>query len=221
MQGETECLNKDQATALKKYAYDQQFWERQIKASKGFEWSKSMLNQMMSWASKFNEDDEVIECALCKVDLFHQEQNDALGIVKLFEGGDIEKAIQRIEAFGGEDIKQKERKFRLIILSIIEVIFVRNNYESFIIQRILPLSKELSEFPSDFYWPNAVDSYTLFKLCFELNQLGVRSDLFLTNDFEINFEWINESVEFSDDEINYLIFIAKNTKFLINAVQII
>ena len=46
MQGETECLNKEKAAALKQYAYDHRFWERQVKASKGFEWSKHMLNHM-------------------------------------------------------------------------------------------------------------------------------------------------------------------------------
>ncbi len=47
MQGETECLHKDHAEILKKYAYDQKFWDRQIKASKGFEWTKRMHNEMM------------------------------------------------------------------------------------------------------------------------------------------------------------------------------
>ena len=73
IQGEKECLNKAHADALKKYAYDQKFWERQVKASKGFEWSKKMLGEMMSWASKF-DDEEVIECALNKVDLPRPER---------------------------------------------------------------------------------------------------------------------------------------------------
>jgi hypothetical protein len=220
MQGEKVCLNKEHAISLKKIAYDQAYWERQVKASKGFEWSKKILNEMMQWASKFDEE-EVIECALNKVDLYHQEQNDSPRIVQLVADGDIETALQRIEAFGGNDLKQKEREFRLIISSIIEVIFLRNNDESLIKKRILPLSKKLSEFPADFYWPNSLDSYTLFKVCFELHQLGIECNLFLINDFKINFEWINESVKFSTDEINYLIFIAKNTTFEINSIQII
>jgi hypothetical protein len=219
MQGEKVCENKEHAISLKKLAYNQQYWERQVKASKGFEWSKKMLNEMMHWASKFVEE-EVIECALNKVDLHHQEQNDVPRIVKLLAEGDIDTALQRIGAFGGDDLKQKERELRLIILSIIEVLFVRNNDESLIKQRILPLSKKLSEFPSDFYWPNTLDSYTLFKVCFELHQLGIGSDLFLNNDFEIKFEWLNENIDFSDDEINYLMYVAKNSIFVINSILI-
>ena len=102
MQGEKVCLNKKDAISLKNIAYNQLYWERQSKASKGFEWSKKMLNEMMVWASKFDEE-EVFECALNKVDLYHQEQNDAQRIIQLVTDGDIEIALQRIEAFGGGD----------------------------------------------------------------------------------------------------------------------
>jgi hypothetical protein len=84
MQGETECVNKEQATALKKHAYDQRFWERQIKASKGFEWSKKMLNEMMTWASKFNKDEEVIECALQLVNIHDLVQSAGIQIIDFF-----------------------------------------------------------------------------------------------------------------------------------------
>jgi len=120
MQGEKECLNKEQAAALKKYAFDQQFWERQVKAIKGFEWSKKMLGEMMSWASKF-DDEEVIECALNKVDLYHQEQNDAPRIVQLVADGDIETVLARIEKFGGEDKEGLQRKFILYMLCLMEL----------------------------------------------------------------------------------------------------
>jgi hypothetical protein len=220
MRDETECLNKEHAAALKKYAYDQQFWERQYKSSKGFEWSKRMLNQMMRWASKFNEDEEVIECALNKVDLYHQEQNDAPRIVQLVADGDIETALERIEKFGGNDQKQKEKEFKLIVLSLIDI-FSGNEYtESDLKQTVLPIAKKLRELTSDFYWPNAVDSYTFFKVCFEMYQLGVEPDLLAINDFEINFDWITDISELSNHEIHFLIFVCEKSKSIINAINI-
>ena len=95
---------------FKKLAYDTAHWNRQIEISKGFEWSKKMLNEMMQWAAKY-DDDEVIECALNKVDLHHMEQNDAPRIVELVANNDIETALQRIEAFGGNDKEGLQRKF--------------------------------------------------------------------------------------------------------------
>jgi hypothetical protein len=61
MQGDKICLNKKDSISLKKLAYAQQYWERQVKASKGFEWSKKILDEMMQWASKFDEEEVIDE----------------------------------------------------------------------------------------------------------------------------------------------------------------
>ncbi|MBM3418855.1 MAG: hypothetical protein FJY17_08065, partial [Bacteroidetes bacterium] len=63
----TAAMGSKDASELKALAYSTAHWNRQIEISKGFEWSKRMLNDMMLWASKY-DDDEVIECALNKVD---------------------------------------------------------------------------------------------------------------------------------------------------------
>lgn len=57
-------------------AYSQKHWQRQIKISKGYSWTKKALKEVMTYASKY-DDDEVIECGLQMVDLHHQEQNAA------------------------------------------------------------------------------------------------------------------------------------------------
>ena len=93
------AMESKDATALKTLAYSTIHWNRQVEISNGFEWSKRMLNDMMLWASKYDYDD-VIECALNKVDLHHQEQNDAPRIVGLVVQSEIDIALQRIEAFG-------------------------------------------------------------------------------------------------------------------------
>ena len=84
--------------SLKKIAYDNSHWNRQIEISKGVEWSKNMLNEMMLWASKYNEE-EVIECALNKVDLKYKVNNDSKRIVELVAQENIEIALQRIDYF--------------------------------------------------------------------------------------------------------------------------
>jgi hypothetical protein len=115
-------IEKGDAFSLKSLSNDTTHWKRQIKISKGFEWSKRMLNDMMLWASKF-DDDGVIECALNKVDLLHLEQNDALGILEFISQGEIEIALQRIDYFNTTNtsigIQKKFILFYLILLDVI------------------------------------------------------------------------------------------------------
>ena len=226
MQGVTEYLNKEHAAALKKYAYDQQFLDRQIKASKGFEWSKSMLNQMMTWASKFNEDDEVIECALNKVDLYHQEQNDAPRILQLVADGDIETALERIEKFGGEDKEGLQRKFILYMLCLIELLYTNQTLSVENKDNVERVLKDLEmSFPKKVSYFNAnrndfsPETNTLFdaKLFFPdiiiLDLIWVLStyqfdiSVFKNVTSDIDFSWIEDwsRIEFqSEKERKYL-----------------
>jgi hypothetical protein len=60
--------NNNRGNELKELAYSTTYWNRQIEVSKGFDWSKRLLNDMMLWASKY-DDDQVIECAFKKIQL--------------------------------------------------------------------------------------------------------------------------------------------------------
>jgi hypothetical protein len=203
MQGETECRNKEHASALKKYAYDQQFWERQIKASKGFEWSKKMLTQMMSWTSKFNEEEEVIECALNKVDLYHQEQNDAPRIVQLVADGDIETALTRIEQFGDKDKEGLQRKFTLYMLCLMELTDNADASEKKIkqINQFILMYEEL--FTKSYDFSGAVPFQHIFKIALNLDGMDVDYRILFTN--YKNYSAINKfcmyKIQFSMREI--------------------
>jgi hypothetical protein len=217
MQGETECLNKDQATALKKYAYDQRFWERQVKASKGFEWSKHMLNQMMSWASKFNEEDEVIECALSKVDLYHQEQNDAPRIVQLVADGDLETALDRIEKFGGGDKEGLQRKFILYMLCLMELTLLdskdKNHAKTSIEKLLKHFDQNIPAYQPDLInWNDFFPSYLVLFIAIEniKNNVNVESIFKRTNRFGFNKIILNNA--------NYREFI-KHYQFLVKHID--
>jgi hypothetical protein len=101
MPDEKVCLNKEHAITLKKLAYNQQYWNRQVKASKGFEWSKRLLNEMMVWASKFNEDEEIIECAYYHMELRSKELSEIDSILEQVEQeNEIDSVINRIFNYG-------------------------------------------------------------------------------------------------------------------------
>jgi hypothetical protein len=163
-------------SALKSLAYNTTHWNRQIKISKGFDWSKRMLNDMMLWAAKY-DDEEVIECALNKVDLNHLEQNDAPRILELVAQNDIETALQRIESFGGNDKEGLERKFILYMLCLLELTLLNSKYKPFREEAINKLLKHLDDnIPVDYSilnWNDFFSSYLVFLMACEWEKIGL------------------------------------------------
>ena len=127
--GLSAMLNGD-GKKLLDLAYSQTHWQRQLKFSKGFNWTKTGLKAVMTWASKYN-DDEVIECGLQMVDLHHQEQNAAPQIVALVAEGEFDAALKRIEQFGGNDRVGAQRKFCLYMLCLLELTYSENTERSY------------------------------------------------------------------------------------------
>ena len=209
MQGEKECLNKAHADALKKYAYDQQFWERQIKASKGFEWSKRLLNEMMLWASKFNEDEEVIECALNKVDLYHQEQNDAPRIIQLVSDGDIETALARIEQFGGKDKEGLQRKFILYMLSLMELTLLDSKNKDFAKGGIEKILKHLDDqLPIDhtvLNWNDFFPSCLMFQMASVWRNLNLDIKVITNRTNRFDYDWIASNGSYDRSQVELLL----------------
>ena len=127
----TAMLNGD-GKKLIYLAYSQKHWQRQLKISKGYFWTNNGLTQVMTWASKYN-DNEVIECGLQMVDLHHQEQNAAPQIVALVAEGEFDAALKRIEQFGGGHLRVGiQRKFSLYMLCFLELIYSENDDRDFI-----------------------------------------------------------------------------------------
>jgi tetratricopeptide (TPR) repeat protein len=199
--------NKD-AVALKTLAYDTAHWNRQVEISKGFEWSKSLLNDMMIWASK-HDDEEVIECALNKVDLYHLEQNDAPRIVELVAQNDIETALGRIEAFGGNDKEGLQRKFILYMLCLMELTLLGSKDKPFRKEAIEPLLKHLDDnLPADhsvLNWNDFFPSYLMFKMACEWAELGLDYIRVYKRTDDWDKDWINENGQFNKLQIEVLI----------------
>ena len=168
-------LNGD-GSKLLAIAYDQNHWQRQLKFSKGYTWTKNGLREMMAWASKHN-DDEVIECGLQMLDLHHQEQNAAPQIVALVAEGDFDVAIKRIEQFGGNDKEGLQRKFILYMLCLMELTLLDSKNKPFSKKGIEKLLKHLDEqLPVDhsiLNWNDFFSSYLIFQMACEWEELGL------------------------------------------------
>ena len=116
MQGETECRNKEHALALKKYAYDRQFWERQISLTQRYVLPKLSLDNLIRWGTKFDDKRIIFEANLKLIELANIEikqttQDSLIELVKF----DFELAISRIQ-----DLQIDARSKFILILSVFQ-----------------------------------------------------------------------------------------------------
>ena len=202
------AIEKGDGTVLKLLAYNTTHWNRQVEISKGFEWSKRMLNDMMLWASKY-DDEEVIECALNKVDLHHQEQNDAPRIVELVAQNDIATALDRIDKFGGQDKEGLQRKFILYMLCLLELTLLESKDKPFRKEAIEKLLKHLDDnLPVDhsvLNWNDFFPSYLMFLMACDWAELGLDYLILYkrTNDWEKN--WLSKKSSYVEIRFDVLL----------------
>lgn len=201
---------KERGSELKALAYNTNHWNRQIEVSKDFDWSKRLLNDMMLWASKY-DDDQVIECALNKVDLHHMEQNDAPRIMDLVAQNDIETALQRIESFGGIDKEGLQRKFILYMLCLMELTLLDSKdkpFRKYAIEKLLKHFDDNKNMPVDhsiLNWNDFFPSYLVFIITSQLCELDFDGLILFKRTSSWDIDWIKEKGPYSDFQINILI----------------
>ena len=206
-------LNGD-GQKLLNLAYAQTHWQRQLIISKDYNWTKSGLHSVMTWASKY-KDDEVIECGLQMVDLHHQEQNAAPQIVALVAEGDFESAMKRIEQFGGNDKEGLQRKFILYMLCLMELTLLDSKEKSFQKEGIEKLLKHLDEqLPVDhsvLNWNQFFSSYLIFQMAFIWEILGINYLIVFKRTIVWDFIWIK----------NFKIIGIKSLKVLLDCAELL
>lgn len=187
-------LNGD-GRKLIEQAYSQAHWQRQLKISKGYSWTKNGLREVMSWASKHN-DDEVIECGLQMVDLHHQEQNAAPQIVALVAEGEFDAALKRIEEFGGNDKEGLRRKFILYMLCLMELTLLDSKDKPYRKEGIEKLLNHIdTQLPIDhsiLKWNDFFPSHTLFLIACECANLNLDFTILFKRTDDWDNDWLDE-----------------------------
>jgi hypothetical protein len=200
--------NQEEGLAFKKLVSDTGYWNRQLEISKGYDWSKKMLNLAMIWAAKQNTD-EIIEYALNKVDLHNMEQNDAPRIVEMVAQNDIETALQRIDAFGGNDKEGLQRKFTLYMLCLMELILLDSKEKPFrksAIEQILThLDEKIPVDHSLLNWDDFFSSYIMFKIASELKVIGIDFLRVYNKTDKWKTDWIAEKGPYTQLQLDVLL----------------
>jgi hypothetical protein len=202
------AILKGSGSKLIDLAYNQNHWQRQLKISKGYIWTKSGLHSVMNWASKYN-DDEVIECGLQLVDLHNQEQNAAPQIVSLVAEGDFDSALKRIEQFGGNDKEGLQRKFILYMLCLMELTLLESKIKPFRREGIEKILKHLDEqLPVDhsvLNWGEFFSSYLVFQLADRWNELALDYLIVYKRTDHWDNDWIQEKGPLSDLQLELML----------------
>jgi tetratricopeptide (TPR) repeat protein len=166
-----------------------------------------MLNLAIVWAAKQNTD-KLIECALNKVDLHYMEQNDAPRIVELVAQNDIETAMERIEAFGGNDKQGLQRKFTLYMLCLMEVTLLESNDKPFrraAIEKLLShLDENIPVEHSILNWNEFFPSYLIFTMACEWAEMGLDYLRVYKRTDNWESDWIAEKAPYSFNQYQIL-----------------
>ena len=207
-----QAMGTGSAEAFKNLAYNRTYWDRQLEISKGFEWSKDMLNDLLLWAAKY-DDDEVIDSSLLKLELYHKEKNATNQIIELLTQNDIKSVINRIDTLGGNDWKGFKAKFKTILACLIKLTFSdsdskhRQNHIKSIIEYFddsFPVEQEV------FNCTRYFSDYTMFQLSSIWAELGIDYSSFYKRSFhdyyDNEFHWIKSGGPYNQWQIEVLIY---------------
>ena len=116
-----DALKDGNGEKLISFCYDQSIWKRQIEKSKSYLWTRSALLSLMTWASKYS-DEEVVECSLHFIDLYHQEQNDFQSVILLVKNQEFNQVKERLKSLGNQNSVIDSKRNCLLLLYLLKVV---------------------------------------------------------------------------------------------------
>jgi hypothetical protein len=208
--------NGDSRINLVQIASDEDFLNRQVMISNGFNWSKATNTcalYILSYENELlnlNNRNLLIELGMRRVDMYYAEQNDAPVIIRLVSEGKLDLALQRIESFGGKSQRDQQRRFVLITLGIIELAYSNKNAAETAEQirqlcKIL-IAQETIAIDTAVCLPHKV----IFNLACRLEQMGIDYSPITSKIGNWNFNWIQSYSDFNDLSICVLMNLLTN-----------
>ena len=198
----SESKKETHHEALMDLIFNEAYASKQLKTLKSFDAPNRLYQLALLKASELKKDENVLEAALCLVDLKYKEANDAPQVLAMVANGDIDLVLKRIESFGGTDKEGMERKLILYMLCLMELTLLNSKgkaHRKIAIEKLLNhLDEQIPLDTSLIQWNDFFPSYTMFLMACEWTNLGLDYLVVYkrTNDLE-NY-WIKEKGPFSD-----------------------
>lgn len=155
---------------LHNYVNQESLWERQIKVSKGYEWSQNAVQQGIKEGARRNHEMNTIRSTVNSVKLMTQEQNSAEAIIELLNEGDYHSALKRAESWEGD------RQFKLYLLFIHELTIGTSKESDFRKEACKAILKAIDQTPEDHSildWTKFYPELAVYRYCEELLKMNL------------------------------------------------
>lgn len=187
------------------------YTDTQKNVLRGFTATKQLYQDIIHHTIKLARTDDALEAALALVDLKYEEQNDAATILDMVANNEIDLALQRIAALGGESKDDKQRQFILYMLCFMELTLLASKTQPW---RKLAIEKLLAQFeeqiPIDHSlvnWDDFFSSYLVFVMTYELACIEVNYFEIYKRTKDCDMKWIEENGPYSDIHFKLLLVI--------------
>jgi hypothetical protein len=214
----SESKKEARGDTLMQLIYDNEFVTVQKKVLNRFNASNGLYRLALKKANVLKRDEDMMEAALCLVDLKYEEANEAPQIVEMVANGEIDLAMQRIESFGGPDKEGLKRKFILYMLCLMELTLLESKDKPFSRTCIEKLLNHLDEhLPIDYSvldWGKFFPSYLMLQLACEWTRMDLDFKFIYMRANSIIFEHIIDSGNYNDIQFDIMIDCAQEVKDL-------
>ena len=187
-------------------------WNRQIKVSNEFNWTKNTIQNTILWTAKYQPKESVFGY-LDLVELHHKEQNDAENIVSLVTNNEIDLALNRIESFGGTDQEGLQRKFILYMLCLMELTLLESKTQPWRKEALEKILKHFDQqMPIDhsiLNWNDFFPSYLVFQMSCEWAELGLDCLIVFKRTDEWEKDWLTEKGPYTSLQLEVLLVCAR------------
>ncbi len=210
----TQNSSKQCILTLINLSKNKAYTDTQKKVLRGFNATKQLYQEIVHHTIKSASTDEALEAALALVELKYEEQNDVVSILTMVANNEIDLALQRIAALGGESKEDKQRQFILYMLCLMELTLLESKTQPW---RKSAIEKLLAQFeeqiPIDHSlvnWDDFFSSFLMFLISVELAILDVDFLELYKRTKVLDMKWIDGNGPYSNFQYNLFKVIANN-----------
>jgi len=205
----TQSSTEQSILTLINLSKNKAYTDIQKKVLRGFVATKQLYQEIIHHTIKSASTDEALEAALALVDLKYEEQSDVASILTMVANNEIDLALQRITAFGGESKKDKQRQFILYMLCLMELTLLESKTQPW---RKLAIQKLLAQFeeqiPIDHSlldWYKFFPSYLMFLMACDWAQMELDYLIVYKRTTQLKSDWVSDKAPYTDIQLEVLL----------------
>ncbi len=188
---------------------DDNYMHKQKRVLRDFSASNDLCRRALLKASELKRTDDMLEAALCLMELRYEEANEAPRVVEMVKNGEIDPALDRIASFGEGNNKVLHHRFILYMLCLMELTLLDGKEKPFAkahIERILQhLDENLPVDHSILNWKKFFPGYLVFLMACKWAEMGLDYSVVYKRTAEWGHDWLEEMGPYSERQAEVLL----------------